>query len=543
MAPASRPAWRPAAECECLSSESNPRGGSQFGTVVEAMGPARAQLLRTAGPDRETDPVLHYTIGQTMGQAPGLPERVESCAVCGENHPFELPEELVASALDGKLVVFVGAGISTESRRVDRNTFAERIAAELGRKSLAPTFPEIMTEYEDKFGRAKLLQRIRQRFDRIKEFPEVWRMATRFHHALATAYFLNQIITTNWDTYFEDITEATPIVLPADYAFSELEGRKVFKLHGSMHNLGTVVATQRDYDRCYRRLRVGVIGATLKHLLATRPAVFIGYSFGDPDLNRILRFLRKELADVLPRSYLVTPHGYEGTDFPPERVLVTDGTYFIHKLKDAAVEQGRMRPDRVFARTQNLLVKIVEAHDRVFSSFNVKDTPAVIYALAYQDGVLHAFERIMAMLPSGFYSNPHSTYHVVPAYELVVKGAIRERSYWDAAYAAGYRNGMMSLDLDDAAADLLPLYLVWGAKRDLRDFDDFTRDVNQARQLHKAATTYAIRLVRNMPDGVEPHHSAFLNTERYLAAAARVHASSKSEADEGTAVRPPSTAT
>ncbi len=443
-----------------------------------------------------------------------------SCVVCGENHPFELPEELVTSALDGKLVVFAGAGVSTESRRVGRPTFAESIAVELGHKTLGSTFPQLMSEYQDRFGRAKLLQRMRQRFDRIKEIPEVWRMATRFHHALATAYFLNQIITTNWDTYFEDVAEATPIVVPEDYAFWDLEGRKVFKLHGSMHNLGTLVATQRDHDRCYRRLRAGVIGATLKHLLATRRAVFIGYSFSDPDLNRILRFLRKELADVLPKSYLVTPHGYDGKEFPPDRVLTTDGTYFIHKLKDAAVDRGRMRPDSVFARTQALLLRVGEAHDRVSSRFKVKETPAVIYTLAYQDGLQHAFERIMAMLPSGFYSNPHSTHNVVPTYELVTKGAIRRRNYWDAAYAAGYRNGMMSLDLDDAVADLLPLYLVWGSRGDLRDFDDFARELSRAERLHKTATTRAVRLVRNVKDGLEVHHGLSLDAEGYIKAVA-----------------------
>ncbi len=242
-------------------------------------------------------------------------EQVALCAVCGLNHPFDMPEDLVTAALENKVVIFAGAGISSESPRVYESTFAQRIAAELG-ETAALNFPQLMTRYVQRYGRVQLLRRIRARFDYMQEFPDLLRMATLFHHELATAFFLDQIITTNWDTYFEDYAAATPIVIPDDYAFWDLEGRKVFKLHGSMHNLSTLVATEHDYDDCYRRLRGGIIGASLRHLLATKQVVFIGYSFGDPDLNRILRFLRRELADVLPRSYLVTPHGYQGTDFP-----------------------------------------------------------------------------------------------------------------------------------------------------------------------------------------------------------------------------------
>lgn len=270
------------------------------------------------------------------------------CEICGENHPFEFPNGLVATALRGDLVVFAGAGVSTEARRVYPNTFAESIAHELAlkRNERALPFPEIMSRYEERFGRRQLLQRIRSRLDYMEGFPELLDTAARFHKELATAHFMSDIVTTNWDTLFEDYSAATPFVVPDDYAFWEVGRRKVFKLHGSMRNLGTIVATTRDYQRCYRRLRGGTIGATFKHMLATRSIVFIGYSFGDFDLNRLIAFVKREMGDVLPRSYLVTPHGYEGDDFPQDRVVRTDGTYFIERLKDAAINLGFMRPGR-----------------------------------------------------------------------------------------------------------------------------------------------------------------------------------------------------
>src|SRR5207249_3991122 len=151
----------------------------------------------------------------------------DACMICGEYHAFEMPEDVITAALDRRLVIFAGAGISTESRRVIPHTWAEGIATELGLRSNDTNFPKLMTEYTDRYGRAQLLQRIRERLDYIKAFPELLRTATLFHRELATAFFLDQIITTNWDTYFEAYADATPIVIPADYAFWDLAGRKV----------------------------------------------------------------------------------------------------------------------------------------------------------------------------------------------------------------------------------------------------------------------------------------------------------------------------
>jgi SIR2-like domain len=443
------------------------------------------------------------------GQVPG-------CADCGENHPFELPPALLDAAFSGRLVVFAGAGISTESPLKLGDTLFMRIAGELGDDAATLTFPQLMSAYERKFGRPQLLQQVRARFDYIKGFPQLQANASRFHRTLSTAFFLNEIVTTNWDTYFEDLAAATPIVIAEDYAFWDLPGRKVFKLHGSMNNLGTIVATEEDYARCYRRLRDGPIGGSLKHLLATNRIVFIGYSFGDSDLARILNFIRKAMGDLLPRSYVVTPHSYDGRDFPKERVITTDGTFFMRRLKQAAVDQGVMRPDSVYATIDKLAMRVARARQRSARMFPVGRFPAAIYNWAYQDGLLHAFGKILALESSGQYSNTHS--HRVATYELARKGAFRTRQYFDAAYIEGYENGLLALEIGKEATADLPLFFVWGSHRGLREFDDFKVELMDAPRLHKAATRKAERMVA-AAGGLVPVHQPFLDVDDYVAIA------------------------
>ena len=87
-------------------------------------------------------------------------------------------------------------------------------------KDESVSFSDLMQLYcNQPNGRKKLLKRIRERFNYISSFPELERQATAFHQELAQIYPIRTIITTNWDTYFEDYCGAIPITIPEDFAF------------------------------------------------------------------------------------------------------------------------------------------------------------------------------------------------------------------------------------------------------------------------------------------------------------------------------------
>jgi hypothetical protein len=435
------------------------------------------------------------------------------CALCGQDHPFEMPTELVDAALAGQLVIFAGAGISTEGRTAYPSTFMESLAAELGDTKPPEVFPEVMTRYEVRFGRRQMLNRLQERLEYIEAFPELLLIVTRFHRELSTAWFLDQVVTTNWDTYFEDYGAATPIVVPDDYAFWDLRGRKVFKLHGSLDNLSTIVATEEDYQRCYRRLRTGTIGSSLRHLLATKRVVFIGYSFGDPDLNAVLAFMRREMRDVLPRSFVVSPHGYRGRDFPADRVIKTDGTFFLRKLKEAAVARGAMYPDEIYERTDRLERRVTSAHLVASAFFIVGQHPALVSTLSYQDGLLHALQRISSLRATGYYSNPTSTDGVLHTYGHAREGAIAQLRYSEAAYVDGYIAGLLTLRLPKAQANRTPLYFLWGSKTPTRSKNEFLTELKEADTLHAGANREGSRELQQLPAGMVFHHPPFLDVE------------------------------
>ena len=261
-----------------------------------------------------------------------------------------MPEQLVHALREQQVVIFAGAGISTEAPTVLPVTLYDHVRAELEMpEQERPPFPEVMSRFVAVRGRPALLETVKERLDYVRSFPNIDGQASAFHRALAPLFPISEIVTTNWDEYFERFTGAQPFVTDEDWAFSRTSLRKVFKLHGSIASPGSLVATSEDYARCYRELGRGLLGARLKELLATKTVVFAGYSLRDSDFARVYKLIANRMGELLPRSYLVTIDDGE----PPSlasgmHVIGTSGTHFLNELArqippDEFVPESRLR--------------------------------------------------------------------------------------------------------------------------------------------------------------------------------------------------------
>jgi NAD-dependent SIR2 family protein deacetylase len=428
------------------------------------------------------------------------------CAFCRDNLPVALPDDLIEACTSQNLVVFAGAGVSTESRRVLPYTLLDEIRAELPAEFSAREFPDVLQEFCDRFGRPALLRRIRARFKYVRSFPELYGQATRFHDELSTIYPLVDLVTTNWDTAFEDRCGATPIVSATDYAFWDEPGRKVFKLHGSIASWSSVVATRKDYDEVVKEMRTGVIGASLRHLLATKRVLFAGYSLRDSDFQEIYGLLRAEMGDVLPRSFVVTldPEISEATT-PDATIVRIDATYFMATLKERLVAEGVMLPDDIFAAAMTALLLIREEH-RTLSDLNFQEYPSAIYSLVYQDGLKHALERALTLRNTGEYSHICNLLNAEDTYEAKQREKRRGRNYGDVAYLEGYLNGLRFLLVNDDGREHLPLYFVFGFDGELQTLDEFLEVLPDAKDLHKSSYRLACRQVKGYGENIVFHH-------------------------------------
>jgi len=435
---------------------------------------------------------------------------VSECEICKLKISFELPPEIVDAYKEGNLVIFAGSGVSTESSGVFPLTFYQEIKDELNiPKEEKIRFSKLMTLYSSNpRTRKDLFQAIKNRIDYVKSFPELYERATEFHRELSTIPHLDEIFTTNWDDFFERECYATPIVTGEDFAvLQDTSGRKVFKVHGSIYNYGSIVATEKDYKKCYRRLSKGIIGAKLKILLMAKTLVVFGFSFDDEDFQRLYRLLKKEVGGLIPRSYVVTLDEQAKEKLSSLRInatpIITSAAFFVQQFKTKLVEEKLMLPDEKFDGIFEALEKVMIEHGKT-STHYLQNHPDSIYSLFYQDGLQHAFDRILSTKNSGEYSCAIRVVRLIESYDDLIKQRLHERGYPDVAYFTGYQSGLIYLLLDEKGRESIPLYFLFKCG-DIMSFDEYIKLEKNAANKHKAAHKLAEMLASRISNGLVYH--------------------------------------
>jgi hypothetical protein len=208
----------------------------------------------------------------------------------------QLAGELAEEARAGRLVLFIGAGVS---RDAGLPSWGEL---------LADLHPEGLTESESQQlekldlrdhatliemklgGRQQLLARLTEVIGRYK-----WIGLT---HALLSSLGVEQAVTTNYDNLFEractrrgSSVEDDLAVLP--YA-RVVENRPwLLKLHGTLdraEHMDHVVLTRTDYMNMARDR--GALFGIVQALLVTRHLLFVGYSLSDEDFHQLVDEIR-----------------------------------------------------------------------------------------------------------------------------------------------------------------------------------------------------------------------------------------------------------
>jgi SIR2-like domain len=382
-------------------------------------------------------------------------EDVAACPLCASNHSFRMPPAIVEAAVKGRLVVFAGAGISTESSSVYPDSFYDEMKSWLSSTPEDDSFPAVMSAVEAEIGRVRLVEEAIGRIKYVTTFPFLAQMATRFHQELATIPQISEVITTNWDPFFEDVCGMIPIVVDGDYSFYNLPGRKVYKIHGSISIVSTMIATLADYQRREKELRESVIGGTLRHLLGTKIVIFIGYSLKDDDFRNVYEPLMGGMGQLRPVAYVVSPFDAPEAEELGLRHIKTDGAYFMRELRKKLVSDGHNLPDNAIEKVFKLRTAARKCHE-LTEQMNWREHPELVFSLAYQDGLLDAFGRIISQYHTGEYSNIGHLLHIIRGYSRLLATAVARKRYWDAAYIDGFCDALhLPLYNDDEMRDFL----------------------------------------------------------------------------------------
>jgi NAD-dependent SIR2 family protein deacetylase len=414
-----------------------------------------------------------------------------------------IPEALLDEILKERVTIFAGAGISTESKNVAPYTLYEDMRRQLNSNDY-PSFPKLVTRFHQDIhnGEREFIIKLKDRFDYIDSFPELQRAATGFHRELASIYYIKNIVTTNWDTYFEDFCAATPFVKQEDTAFWDVPSRRVLKIHGSITSFASLVSSEEQYEKCESELSTGQIGAFLKTLLTTDTIIFIGYSFKDSDFVSIYKEVSKQLSVFKKSAYVVTPFEEEAEWFKSHGLvpIITDGTYFLELVKAHFIENSFLLTDDIYEVAGDALYEVEKAHEAFIDEIDLKTYPHAVYSLLYQDGLMHAFERAIQLRKSGEYNNEQQVHSTFVKYSELAENFEKKNEFTEAAYCMGYSNALLLL-LENSELKIPPLYFSFDWPKEMFTLKEFKKSLKAKVFVNRKARGLAKEIVSKKING------------------------------------------
>lgn len=195
----------------------------------------------------------------------------------------------------GKLIVFVGAGVSKNSGLPDWKELIKDYAEYRGIKEF--TLKEYLTipeEVFERYGSLKYYEIAEKRFSG-KYFPNSI-------HRILKEMDLTYIITTNYDTLIEDEIKNLQVVSKDEDLPYTSSNRMLIKMHGDFKNKN-IVLKKSDYDNYEKNFPL--ISTHIKGLFTTNTVLFIGYSYNDTNIQQIMNWIKEILKEKTRKAFLV----------------------------------------------------------------------------------------------------------------------------------------------------------------------------------------------------------------------------------------------
>lgn len=207
-------------------------------------------------------------------------------------------DQIAAKMKLGDVSVFAGAGLSVASGFVDWKKLLEPISKQL-RLNSNIDLTEIAQYYENKYDRQGLNSLVFNEFDKVPKNNENANWLAKMP--------ISEFWTTNYDDVIEQSLEKQgknyqKIVRSEDFKYHKVEREvTIYKMHGDKDSPDDVVLTKRDYQSY--DLERNVFTKLLSVELIRKTFIFIGFSFNDPNMERILSIAKQSLKGKAPQTH------------------------------------------------------------------------------------------------------------------------------------------------------------------------------------------------------------------------------------------------
>ena len=276
-------------------------------------------------------------------------------------------------------------------------------------------------------------------------------------------------------------------------------------MHGSINNVASIVATEEDYEDSYHNLANNLTGSMLKSLLVSKTVVFIGFSFGDEDLNKLFDILKEKLGNMGNQFYLVTlDKKWENNENKGIIPIITDGTYFVHQLNNILIDKGKLFSKELYKYAEELLnIKKIQ-HNKIINSSvfftDIDQYPELLLSIAYQDGIIHALEHCIANRNKGDYLIPGYLEQKITLLKKYYSYSLEKEEYASIYFNFGYLTVLISLLQYIRSNELEKIFMFKLGEKYFETKDELFSDLQNGRD--KKRFEYCLNIVKDLNNTV-----------------------------------------
>ena len=211
-------------------------------------------------------------------------------------------------------------------------------------------------------------------------------VSLKTHQQLAQIPFIEHIITTNYDSLFEQAygTDKLHVVTSGrQLPYQDYGKTTLYKVHGSLENPDSLLITEDDYHTFYAKSDKA-LWAYIESLMVSRTLLFVGYGLEDSNVLGLFMKLLDALGGNMRNAYLVAPglHPLNTERLARRNVTYIDSTgeklveELLQSLKDTtlpAARRGGIAQDHTAKFMRNLgLQPTFQTTDSGFEVVDVK---------------------------------------------------------------------------------------------------------------------------------------------------------------------------
>ena len=225
--------------------------------------------------------------------------------------------------IQDKVIPFIGAGFSVPSGLPGWNTLINNLI----KKSRSTNFESALNYLEkdnfniDIIDISTVLKTVYSENETLEYFKDTlddYRLAPNAYHEFLSNGIFKTIITTNWDKLIEKAfhNSSLPVNIICDDksvpSYDTNKAYQVIKIHGTIESIDTLVYNSLHYNNFWERRKV--LESLLLTLFSTKHILFLGYGFGDLNIDMLFDKLHNNISNIKQEHFALV-YDTKGTQY------------------------------------------------------------------------------------------------------------------------------------------------------------------------------------------------------------------------------------